>query len=60
MSAYKRNKSCIEIFERITNKGKSKKLALIAVSNKLLKQCFAIAKSGIPYDESHVSVLKTV
>ena len=59
MSAYKQNKSCSEIFERITNKGKSKKLALIAVSNKLLKQAFAIAKSGIPYDESYVSVLKT-
>jgi transposase len=57
-SAYKHNKSCAAIFERITNKGKSKKLALLAVSNKLLKQCFAISKSGIPYDASHVSVLK--
>lgn len=57
-SAYKHNKSCAAIFERITNKGKSKKLALLAVSNKLLKQCFAIAKSGIPYDEGHISVLK--
>jgi len=35
----------------------SKKLALIAVANKLLKQAFAIAKSGLPYDENHVSVL---
>jgi transposase len=58
MSAYKKNKGCREIFERITNKGKSKKLALLAVSNKLLKQCFAIAKSGLPYDATHVSVLK--
>ena len=58
MSAYKKNKGCREIFERITNKGKSKKLALLAVCNKLLKQSFAIAKSGIPYDEKHVSVLK--
>jgi transposase len=57
-SAYKHNKGCREIFERITNKGKSKKLALIAVSNKLLKQAFAIAKSGNPYDVAHVSVLK--
>jgi transposase len=58
MSAYKQNKGCREIFERITNKGKSKKLALLAVCNKLLKQCFAIAKSGLPYDATHVSVLK--
>ena len=57
-SAYKHNKGCAAIFERITNKGKSKKLGLIAVSNKLLKQCFAIAKSGIPYDAAHISVLK--
>jgi transposase len=57
-SAYKHNKGCKDMFERITNKGKSKKLALIAVSNKLLKQSFAIVKSGIPYDETHVSVLK--
>jgi len=40
------------------NKGKSKKLALIAVSNKLLKQSFAIAKSGRPYDGTYVSVLR--
>ena len=56
-SACKYNKSCREIYERIVNKGKSKKLALIAVSNKLLKQAFAIAKSGNPYDETHVSLL---
>ena len=36
-SACKHNKACREIYERIVNKGKSKKLALIAVANKLLK-----------------------
>jgi len=56
-TACKHNKGCREIYERIVNKGKSKKLALIAVSNKLIKQCFAIAKSGNPYDENHVSIL---
>jgi len=56
-SASKRNKACNDIYTRITNKGKSKKLALIAVSNKLLKQAFAIAKSGIPYDKDYRSVL---
>lgn len=55
-NACKHNKACRELYERIVNKKKSKKLALIAVSNKLLKQCFAIAKSGLPYDEEHVSV----
>ena len=56
-SACKYNKACREIYERIVNKGKSKKLALIAVANKLLKQAFAIAKSGLPYDEKFVSKL---
>jgi transposase len=56
-SACKYNKSCRAIYERIIAKGKSKKLALIAVANKLLKQAFAIAKSGLPYDENFVSKL---
>jgi transposase len=56
-TACKHNKGCRDIYERIVNKGKSKKLALIAVSNKLIKQSFAIAKSGLPYDETYVSVL---
>ena len=56
-NACKHNKACRALYERIVNKGKSKKLALIAVANKLLKQCFAIAKSGRPYDENYVSVL---
>ena len=59
-NACKYNKACREIYERIIAKGKSKKLALIAVCNKLLKQAFAIAKSGLIYDESYKSVLKTV
>jgi transposase len=57
-NACKHNKACREVYERITSKGKSKKLALIAVSNKLLKQCFAIAQSGRPYDMEYVSVLR--
>jgi hypothetical protein len=56
-NACKHNKPCRELYERIVNKGKIKRLALIAVANKLLKQCCAIAKSGRPYDESYVSML---
>ena len=56
-TAWKHNKGCRELYQRIVNKGKSKKLTLIAVSNKLLKQSFAIAKSGLVYNETHVSVL---
>jgi transposase len=56
-SACKHNKACNEIYERLVSKGKSEKLALIAVANKLLKQAFAIAKSGLPYDENFVPKL---
>jgi transposase len=56
-NACKYNKACREIYERIVAKGKSKKLALIAVCNKLLKQAFAIAKSGLIYDDTYKSTL---
>ena len=42
-TAYMYNASCKALFDRLVAKGKSKKLALIAVCNKLLKQAFAIA-----------------
>ena len=45
------------MYDRIVAKGKSKKLALIAVCNKLLKQAFAIAKSRLTYSYSYKSVL---
>ena len=57
-NACKYNKACKAIYDRIVAKGKSKKLALIAVCNKLLKQAFAIAKSGLIYDETYRSTLK--
>jgi transposase len=48
-SAKKSNAACKALYERLLAKGKNGKLALIAVCNKLLKQAFAIVKSGIPY-----------
>ncbi len=56
-TACKHNKACKALYDRIVAKGKSKKLALIAVCNKLLKQAFAIAKSGLIYDETYRSTL---
>ncbi len=54
-NACKSNKACKALYERLVAKGKSKKLALIAVANKLLTQAFAIAKSGLVYDENFKS-----
>ncbi|TRO66826.1 IS110 family transposase [Christiangramia sabulilitoris] len=56
-TACRNNKACRELYDRIVEQGKSKKLALIAVSNKLLKQAFAIAKSGTYYQENYMSKL---
>lgn len=57
MSAIRTNRACKNLYERLISKGKNGKLALIAVCNKLLKQAFAIAKSGLQYNENHVSTL---
>jgi transposase len=52
-SACNTNAACKALYNRLIDKGKSKKLALVAVSNKLLKQSFAVAKSGIPFDNEY-------
>ena len=56
-NASKYNSVCKALYERIIAKGKSEKLALIAVCNKLLKQAFSIVKSGLPYDPEYKSTL---
>lgn len=54
-SAKRYNKACSKLYERLLAKGKAKKMALIAVVNKLLKQAFAIATKHTNYDENYVS-----
>ena len=49
-SAKKHNPACKELFERLRAKGKPHKVAMVAVMNKLLRQIFAIVKSGVPFD----------
>ena len=56
-NACKYNQACKALFDRIVAKGKSKKLALIAVCNKLLKQAYSIVKNGIPYNDEFRSTL---
>ena len=43
------NKSCKELYDRLRLAGKAHRVAMIAVVNKLIKQAFAIAKSGDRY-----------
>ncbi len=53
MAAIRCNKACKEIYQRLKDKGKSTKQALVAVAHKLLRQAFAVAKSGQPFDNEY-------
>lgn len=48
-AACRANHACKALYERLVAKGEHKKVALIAVCNKLLKQAFAIVKAGLSY-----------
>ncbi|MDP9077281.1 MAG: IS110 family transposase [Bacteroidota bacterium] len=56
-SARRCNKACRDLYERLLAKGKAKKLALIAVANKLLKQAFAMAKQQTKYNENYSNII---
>lgn len=49
------NAQCRSLYERLVAKGKSKKLTLIAVANKLIKQSFGVIKNDLVYDPTYVS-----
>ena len=51
------NKSCREMYQRLKEKGKSGKVALIAVCGKLLRQAFAVVKSKKKYNENLQPIL---
>ena len=53
MNAIKNNPACKALYDRMVEKGKNKKVALIAVCNKLLKQIFAVVQSKVPYDKNY-------
>lgn len=54
-SASNHNKSCREFYQRMRNKGKPGKVAMIAVANKLVRQAFAVVKSNTSYIDGFVS-----
>jgi hypothetical protein len=49
---YRFNKYCRELYERLVSKGKAKKLALVAVAHKLLRQAYGVLKNKRPFDEN--------
>ena len=54
-SASRHNQTCKECYQRLRNRGKSGKLAMIAVANKLVRQAFAVVTSNTSYIDGFVS-----
>lgn len=52
-SAKKYNLACQQLYDRLVENGKAKKLALIAVANKLVKQAYAIVTSNEMYNPEY-------
>ncbi len=55
MNAIKTNTACKALYERLRAKGKTGKMALMAVCNKLLKQVFAVVKNNTLYQPNYCS-----
>ena len=53
LNAKETNGACKELFDRLVAKGKNKKLAVIAVANKLLKQVFGVVKNDCMFDRNY-------
>lgn len=53
LNAKETNGACKELFDRLVAKGKNKKLAVIAVANKLLKQVFGMVKNECLFDRNY-------
>jgi hypothetical protein len=54
LNANKTNPACKTLYGRLVANGKNKKLAIIAVCNKLLKQVFGVVKSGVIFDKNYL------
>ncbi len=51
------NSACRETYERLRARGKSGKVAIIAVANKLIRLAFAVVTNNRPYIDGYVSTL---
>ena len=51
------NAACKETYNRLKAKGKSGKVAVVAVANKLIRQAYAVVTNNQPYIDGYVSSL---
>jgi len=54
LSASRYNPICKALYQRLIQAGKPKKVALIAVANKMMRQIFAVVKHKRPFDPDYV------
>ena len=45
------NPGCVDLYQRMKEKGKPERVIKIAIAHKLLRQAFAVGKSGLPFDK---------
>ena len=57
LNAKETNAACKALFDRLVAKGKNKKLAIIAVANKLLKQVFGVVRTGTLFYRKYYETL---
>lgn len=55
LNAKKTNAQCKAIYDRLVDKGKNKKAAIIAVCNKLLKLVFGVVKNRTRYQDDFLA-----
>ncbi|HEY9841274.1 MAG TPA: IS110 family transposase, partial [Candidatus Obscuribacterales bacterium] len=53
LTAMRFNPPCKALYQRLVAKGKSKKLARVAVAHKLLRIAFGVVKGGCPFDPDY-------
>ena len=56
-SSIRSNTACKETYERLRSRGKSSRVAIIAIANKLIRQAFAVVTNNRPYIDGYVSSL---
>ena len=56
-SSIRSNTACRETYERLRSNGKSGRVAIIAVANKVIRQAFAVVTNNRPYIDGYVPSL---
>lgn len=57
MTAIRFNKTCKDAYEQFRQRGKSGKVAVVAIANKLIRQIVAVIQHNTPYVDGYVSQL---